>query len=64
MMLSNCPSPESPMPASVPAAIPDASVDAGGNHSTHADYSLQPLAMPSLDHYVTLAAKGERFHVH
>jgi len=52
------------MPASMPTANPDASADAGSNNPAHADYNLQPLAVPSLDHYVVLAAEGERFHVH
>ena len=64
MMLPNSPSTTPPMPASMPTAIPDASVDAGSNHSTHADYNLQPLAVPSLGHYVIFAAQGERVHVH
>lgn len=64
MMLPNSPSTTPPMPASMPTAIPDASVDADNNHSSHADYNLQPLAVPSLGHYVILVVEEERFHVH
>ncbi|MFC5435747.1 hypothetical protein ACFPME_04215 [Rhodanobacter umsongensis] len=63
MMLTKSPSTTPPMPASMPTAIHEAPVDAGGNNQTHADYNLQPLAVPGLDHYVIHIEKSERFHV-
>jgi hypothetical protein len=60
MMFPNNQSPTPPMTA----AIPDAIFEAGASSLPHADYNLQPMAVPSLDHYVIHVEEGERFHVH
>jgi hypothetical protein len=60
MMFPNSPSPTPPMAA----IVPDAAFETGTDGLAHADYDLQPMAVPSLDHYVIRVEEGERFHVH
>jgi hypothetical protein len=60
MMFPNNQSPATP----TTATMPDAAFEAGASNLSHADYNLQPMAVPSLDHYVVHVDEGERFHVH
>ncbi|MGY3040384.1 hypothetical protein ACVWWQ_002007 [Rhodanobacter sp. TND4EL1] len=43
-----------------PATTPD---EVDENRVPHADYNLQPLRVPALDHYLNTTDKDERFFV-